>query len=140
MRKELNRISHPFGKLNKAFAEFIQEHSGQYLPASKKEEVYEKAMRTLIGDWCAYLEGSCLSPYRKWIISYTGLEEAKYGRWLRGVVIQEIWAVNNGYLYSMLATVIQQRKTRLGIDAKQLQYSTALLTPTLFHIDPKLQI
>ena len=23
LRKELNRISHPFGKLNKAFAEFI---------------------------------------------------------------------------------------------------------------------
>jgi hypothetical protein len=56
MRKELNRISHPFGKLNKAFAEFIEEHSGQYLPpVSKKEEVYEKAMRALIGDWCTYL-------------------------------------------------------------------------------------
>lgn len=40
----------------------------------------------------------------------------------------------------MLATVIQNRKIKLGIDAKQLQYSTALLTPTLFHIDPKLQI
>lgn len=40
----------------------------------------------------------------------------------------------------MLATVIQQRKERLGIDIKQLQYSTALLTPSLFRIDPKLQI
>lgn len=55
MRKELNRISHPFGKLNKAFAEFIQEHSAQYLPVSKKEEAYEKAVRALIGDWCGYL-------------------------------------------------------------------------------------
>jgi len=54
-RKELNRISHPFGKLNKAFAEFIEEHSKQYLPVSKKEEVYEKAMRGLITDWCTYL-------------------------------------------------------------------------------------
>lgn len=40
----------------------------------------------------------------------------------------------------MLATVIQQRKIKLQIDAKQLQYSTALLTPSLFRIDPKLQI
>jgi hypothetical protein len=140
MRKELNRISHPFGKLNKAFAEFIEEHSDQYLPKSKKEEVYEKSIRQLILDWCGYLENSCLSPYRKWIISYTGIEEAKYARWLRSVVLQEIWAVNNGYLFSMLATVIQSRKIDLTIDAKQLQYSTALLTPTLFNIDPKLQI
>ena len=56
------------------------------------------------------------------------------------MVIQEIWAVNNGYLFSMLATVIQQRKIKLQIDTKQLQYSTALLTPSLFRIDPKLQI
>ena len=55
MRKELNRISHPFGKLNKAFAEFIEEHSDQYLPKTNKEEVYEKAIRQLIFDWCGYL-------------------------------------------------------------------------------------
>lgn len=140
MRKELNRISHPFGKLNKAFAEFIEENSDQYLPKTNKEEVYEKAIRQLVFDWCGYLETSCLNPYKKWIISYTGIEEGKYGKWLRSIVLQEIWAVNEGYLFSMLATVIQNRKTRLTIDTKQLQYSTALLTPTLFNIDPKLQI
>jgi hypothetical protein len=48
--------------------------------------------------------------------------------------------VNNGYLFSMLATVIQSKKIPLNIDTKQLHYSAALLTPSLFCIDPKLQI
>jgi hypothetical protein len=40
----------------------------------------------------------------------------------------------------MLAEVINSRKTKLKIDFKQLQYNAALLTPTLFNIDKKLQI
>lgn len=40
----------------------------------------------------------------------------------------------------MMATVIQRCKTPLEIDMKELQESAALLTPSLFSIDPKLQI
>jgi hypothetical protein len=54
--------------------------------------------------------------------------------------VQEIWAVNNGYLFGMLTTVIQRSKTPLGLNVKELQESAALLTPSLFSIDPKLQI
>ena len=81
-----------------------------------------------------------MNPYKKWIISYSGIEESKYGKWIRGLTIQEIWAVNNGYLFSMLAIVINSRKIKVKIDFKQLQYNAALLTPTLFSIDAKLQI
>lgn len=35
--------------------------------------------------------------------------------------MQEIWVVNNGYLFGMLATVITRCKTPLNIDIKELQ-------------------
>lgn len=71
---------------------------------------------------------------------YTDLEEGKYGSWIRNLLIQEIWVVNNGYLFMMLATVIQRRKVPLDISIKQLGDNAALLTPSLFSIDSKLQI
>jgi hypothetical protein len=97
-------------------------------------------VKQILTEWCSYLENSCLSPYKKWIMSYTGLEEAKYTRWIKNIIMQEIWAVNNGYLFSMLSTVIYNKKVPLQINIQQIQYSAALLTPTLFNIDPKLQI
>ena len=51
-------------------------------------------------------------------MSYTELEEAKYSQWLRNLLIQEIWTVNNGYLFSMLATVIQRCKVPPALDYK----------------------
>ena len=54
--------------------------------------------------------------------------------------MQEIWQVNNGYLFGMMTTVIQRCKVPLQIDIKELHESAALLTPSLFSIDPKLQI
>ena len=140
MRKELNRIAHPFGKVNKTFAEYIEDYCRRTLPCDLSEDAYEKALRGLITEWCGYLELSCLQPYRKWIISYTGVEEKKYTKWMRNLILQEIWALNNGYLFSMLASVIQNRKVPLRIDFEQLQLSAAKLTPSLFSIDPKLQI
>lgn len=73
-------------------------------------------------------------------MSYTDTEEGKYASWLRNLLLQEIWAVNNGYLFGMLATVIHRRKTQLKIDFRQLQENAALLTPSLFGIDLRLQI
>jgi hypothetical protein len=40
----------------------------------------------------------------------------------------------------MLTTVIQRCKNPIEVDIKELQESAALLTPSLFSIDPKLQI
>jgi hypothetical protein len=40
----------------------------------------------------------------------------------------------------MLAEVIQRCKTPPKVDVKELQESAALLTPSLFSIDSKLQI
>ncbi len=94
----------------------------------------------MILDWCAYLEVSCLAPYKKWIMAYTELEEGKYASWVRNLLLQEIWAVNNGYLFLMLTTVIHRCKNDIQVDLKELQESAALLTPSLFSIDPKLQI
>lgn len=54
--------------------------------------------------------------------------------------MQEIWVVNNGYLFGMFATVIQRCKIPLKIDIKELHQSAALLTPSFFSIDTKLQI
>lgn len=140
MRKELNRIAHPFGKVNKTFAEYVEAYCRSTLPAKLSEDAYEKALRVLIMEWCVYLEASCLQPYRRWIIGYTGVEERKYTRWMKNLILQEIWALNNGYLFSMLAAVIQSRKEPLRVDFEQLQVSAAKLTPSLFSIDPKLQI
>ena len=94
----------------------------------------------MVNDWCAYLETACLHPYKKWIMGYTQLEEQKYGQWVRNLLMQEIWAANNGYLFGMLTTVIQRCKQPMQVDIKELQESAALLTPSLFSIDPKLQI
>lgn len=55
MRKELNRIMHPFGKLNKAFAEYIESSWKEFAPLGCSEEFYEKSVRKLVADWCAYL-------------------------------------------------------------------------------------
>ena len=81
-----------------------------------------------------------MAPYKKWIMAYTQLQEAKYAGWIRNLLLQEIWAVNNGYLFLMLTTVIQRCKNPIEVDIKELQESAALLTPSLFSIDPKLQI
>jgi hypothetical protein len=88
MRKELNRIMHPFGKLNKAFAEYIEGHWQEFAPPGCKEDEYEKSVKKLIVDWCTYLEVGCLAPYRKWITAYTELEEAKYASWIRNLLVQ----------------------------------------------------
>ena len=140
MKKELNRMIHPFGKLNKTFAEYIEGKSQEFAPKNCKEEIYERNVQRLINEWCGYLENACLQPYKKWIMSYTELEEGRYATWLRHLLLQEIWQVNNGYLFGMLATVIQRCKPPLAIDMKELQEYAALLTPSLFSIDPKLQI
>ncbi len=131
---------HPFGKLNKAFAEYIEGDSEQFAPPQAKEEQYERSVQRLVNDWCAYLETACLFPYKKWIMGYTQLEQSKYAQWIRNLLIQEIWAANNGYLFGMLTTVIQRCKIPMQIDIKELQESASLLTPSLFSIDPKLQI
>lgn len=55
MRKELNRMAHPFGKLNKAFAEYVEGCSEELAPRGCKEEVYERNVSRLVADWCAYL-------------------------------------------------------------------------------------
>ena len=81
-----------------------------------------------------------MQPYKKWIMGYTELEEVKYGVWMRNLLMQEIWQVNNGYLFGMMTTVVQRCKVPLQIDIKELHESAAILTPTLFSIDPKLQI
>lgn len=70
----------------------------------------------------------------------TGLEEGKYTKWMRNLILQEMWAVNNGYLFSMLSTIIDRHKTPLNIDFRQIQEAAAQLTPTLFNIDSRLQI
>lgn len=138
MRKEINRIHHPFWKLNKTFAEYCLNELSELLPAA--EEAYESFIQRLILEWCSYLECTCLWVYRKWIIQYTGIPEAKYKKWLTGIVLQEIWSVNNGYLYNMISIIINSRKTPLTINIEELQYNSSLLTPTLFNIDKKLQI
>lgn len=79
-------------------------------------------------------------PYKKWIMNYTELNQTKYGMWVRNLLVQEIWMVNNGYLFGMLSTVIQRCKIPLNIDIKQIQEQAALLTPSFFSIDEKLQI
>lgn len=67
----------------------------------------------MVSEWCMYLENSCIQPYKKWIMSYTELEEAKYGSWVRNLLMQEIWQVNNGYLFGMMAHVIHRCKLPL---------------------------
>lgn len=73
-------------------------------------------------------------------MSYTTLEEPRYLKWINNIILQEIWAVNNGYLFSMLSTIIHKKRVPLAIDLKLIQYNAAILTPSLFNIDPKLQI
>ena len=51
-------------------------------------------------------------------MSYTQLEENKYGNWMRNLLLQEICQVNNGYLFGMMTTVIQRCKVPLQIDVK----------------------
>ncbi len=62
-----------------------------------------------------------MAPYKKWVMAYTELEEGKYASWVKNLLLQEIWAVNNGYLFLMLTTVIHRCKNDIQVDIKELQ-------------------
>lgn len=58
----------------------------------------------------------CLGIYKKWILEYTELEEKKYEKWMHSLVMNEIWAVNDGYMLNMMLTIIEKTRLPLKID------------------------
>lgn len=58
----------------------------------------------------------CLGIYKKWILEYTELEEKKYEKWMHSLVMNEIWAVNDGYMLNMMLTIIEKTRFPLKID------------------------
>ncbi len=56
------------------------------------------------------------------------------------LLIEMIWKINDNYLFFMLEELINRKKIPLKIFYEQLHYSSPAITPSLFHIDPKLSI
>ena len=75
----------------------------------------------------------CLKPYKKWVLYHTDMQEKKYNKWIAPILIDEIWTVNDGYLYQIMSLIIENNQPRLKIPRKYIDQ--AVVTPAIFQID-----
>jgi hypothetical protein len=61
------------------------------------------------------------------------MTEKRYLKLTHQVLIDEIWSVNEGYMYQIMALIIDNFKTKLKIPGKLVDQ--AMVTPALFQID-----
>ena len=71
-------------------------------------------------------------------MSYAEMTEKKYHKLTHQIIIDEIWSANEGYMYQIMALIIDNFKSKLKIPGKLVDQ--AMVTPALFQIDEPLQI
>lgn len=86
-------------------------------------------LRKNITEFCKFLIEGCIVPYRKWILSYTGMEEKKYEKWIFSIILNELWAVADGAMGKTLFQIISKAKVPLKIDHEALTLARMHILP-----------
>ena len=57
----------------------------------------------------------CLDIYKKWFLSYAGIDEVKYNKLMFPLVLNQIWGVNKQKLYKYTKILLNTNKIPLKL-------------------------
>jgi hypothetical protein len=122
LSKEINKSYHPFGLLCKRFSDIFS----AYLQNEEAPNLSKSNIQNAIKDFSDFLINGCIQLYMRWGIDYLQIEEQKWNRVVHPIVINEIWAVNDGYLLHVILKTIEKCTPPLKIDFNSLSKCSSL--------------